>query len=619
MSRPPRAPWLASRVGCAILLTSVFILVALAPRPAAAQQAGAPAPPVNTQGEQAAGAQPARPEPGAGVQPTPPPTTEIKPTPPPPVEARPPEAVPPAAPQPPVLQKDEQKDAGYLPGYKPYPSFNLGPHVPRTGALPGGVTPGYGAPMPPGEWVFTWSGYLSASAQFSTNTRLAPQPGQSSTVFHVTPETIDEYQSFVGTSTVPGQWVAMNFKYGNRDVTTVLTLSTWNPTESTTFYQLGSQGFVNNAYVDYNLPAWGKFNLKATIGYFFNNYGNLGQYGPGIYQSPIVGGPRGLGLDLLGQYQLDPQTVLLVEGGFMGNRNGKAPAGTTPANPNSGADPSFPGAYVAHLHGGIIRRGPLVLKMNLHWLYNFAQDDRPQQNCFVIDGVFACRANSDNMTTRGIDEAYIPDAHIAVYGIDATASHPVWGQLSAGGSHVSAANAFLLRGLLTYGGEGQPLTERWLGVETGGTGQMDVAGINYSGSVGRMLAAPAPFDPNGPDLIINAGAIVAHSNTADPLSRYDGRLRYKYGIDAYYAFLPYMGAGARFDQVVPNTAVPAETFEVLAARLVFKTDWASRETITLLYAKWFYGTESHREYSSGTFDFQRLDDQLFALNVNMWW
>jgi hypothetical protein len=113
--------------------------------------------------------------------------------------------------------------------------------------------------------------------------------------------------------------------------------------------------------------------------------------------------------------------------------------------------------------------------------------------------------------------------------------------------------------------------------------------------------------------------VVARGDTPDPLSRYDGRLRYKYGVDAFYAFASFMGAGVRFDQVVPNTAAPAETFEVLATRLVFKTDWSSRETISLIYAKWFYGTDTHREYSSGTFDFQRLDDQLIALNVNMWW
>ena len=94
---------------------------------------------------------------------------------------------------------------------------------------------------------------------------------------------------------MPGSWVQMNFRYGNRDVTANLTLSTWNPSQPTTFYQLGSQGFVNNAYLAYNIPAIGKLRLRANLGYFFYNYGNLGQYTAGMYQMPYVGGARGVG------------------------------------------------------------------------------------------------------------------------------------------------------------------------------------------------------------------------------------------------------------------------------------------------------------------------------------
>ena len=45
-------------------------------------------------------------------------------------------------------------------------------------------------------------------------------------------------------------------------------------------------------------------------------------------------------------------------------------------------------------------------------------------------------------------------------------THPVWGLLAIGGSHIDAHNAWPLRGLLTFGGEGRDLTERWLGVDT---------------------------------------------------------------------------------------------------------------------------------------------------------
>jgi hypothetical protein len=307
---------------------------------------------------------------------------------------------------------------------------------------------------------------------------------------------------------------------------------------------------------------------------------------------------------------------LIVEEGFMGSRNGRAPSGNTPANPNGAADPTFPAAFIHHLHAGLIRRGPITFRLNLHWMVNWAQDDRVQSNCFIsAQGVFDCRPNVDNMVTRPVDEAHIPDPSLSVYAGDVEVSHPIWGQVGVGASHIDASNAFLLRGLLTYGGEGQQLTERWLGVSTGGTGTVDVAAINYNASVGRMLAAPGAFSSSGPDLILNAGAVVAISHTADP--KYDDRLRHKFGVDAFYSILPYVGAGLRFDRVVPNSKDSSETFHVIMARLVFKSDWASRETISLIYAKWFYGVNSHPEYSSLVLPW--LDDQLFALNVNMWW
>ena len=204
-------------------------------------------------------------------------------------------------------------------------------------------------------------------------------------------------------------------------------------------------------------------------------------------------------------------------------------------------------------------------------------------------------------------------------------THPIYGLLAIGGSHIDAHHAWPLRGLLTFGGEGRDLTERWLGVDTRGTGQVDVAAINWSGSLGRILSSPRPFDANGPDLLINAGAVIANTHTRATAARtlhcFDDRLRYKFGVDALYAFLPYMAAGLRVDRVVPNSKDSNETFDVLAARLVFKTDWQSRESIMLLYAKWFYGPNTHPESSSvnAPGELLRLDDQLIAVNVNMWW
>ena len=515
-------------------------------------------------------------------------------------------------PEPAQLTKDEVPDPGYLPGYRRVPSLGLSPYTPAVGAFPGGLTPGFGAPMPPSDWTFEFTGFMNMSAQYGISKRPDPAPGQSSTVFHVPPQTVDEYQSFVGTATVPGNWVQMNFRYGNRDVSANLTLSTWNPSQPTTYYQLGSQGFVNNAFLNYNLPPLQRLKLHAMVGYFFNNYGNLGPYTAGIYQMPYVGGVRGIGEVVGGEYPLTPQVSFVLEDGFMGNRNGRAPAGIEAANPNGSADPLFSSSYIHHIHFGVIRKTDVTLQATLHWMVNWAQDDRPQ---YDVNG----NPMQDNMVTRGINEAHIPDGRIDVFGLDARMIHPIFGLLALGASHIDARNSWPLRGLLTFGGEGQQLTERWLGNDTQGTGKIDVAGINWSASLGRILSAPKPFDANGPDVALNVGAVVATTDTASP--GFSGRTRYKFGGDALYAFSPYMAIGGRVDRVVPNSKDSAETFHVVAGRLVFKTDWQSRESIMLLYARWFYGDHTHPEYSSLTnnLPLPRLDDQLIALNVNIYW
>jgi hypothetical protein len=587
------------------------IVALLLPGKLAAEEAATPAP------EPAAPVQPAAaPEPAAPAQPaaTPEPAAPAQPAPAAspgaqaapsanPAGATPVTTVTPASPEATPPMKDELTDAGYLPGYRSQRSLSLSPYSPQIGGLPGGVTPSFLAPMPPGEWTLRFNGFLTASAQFSTNERLQTAPGQSTTVFHAPPGTIEDYASFLSTSSVPGQWVAMNFQYGNRDVTATVNITTWNPTDPTTYYAIGSQQFLGNTYLNFNIPQLiEKLRMTGKAGYFYNSYGSLGQYSSGMYQNVIGAGVRGVGGTLTGEYDLTPKLTFVLEEGFVGNRNGKAPSGIAPAGPNGGYNPVYPGAYVQHIHAGLVRRGDTTVRAQLHYIINWAQDERTQLPV-------------DNQVTRAIDESYIRDASMAVYTADVNLSHSAYGTLAIAASHINASYAATLRGVNTFGGEGQTLTDRWLGDESYGTGTVNVVGINYSGSLGRILAHPRPFDASSPDLTINAGAVLANSHSSNPL--FDGRVRYKAGLDLFYNFMANMGAAIRVDRVAPNSKDSGETFHVVAPRLVLRTGWTSRENISLMYAKWFYGPRTHGE-GSGVLP-PRYDDQLFALNVNIWW
>jgi hypothetical protein len=523
---------------------------------------------------------------------------------------------------------DAIANPGYVPGYRTYQGLSLGPSVPRVGALPGGVTAGYSAPMPLTQWTFRLGGSLNDSFQSSLGHRMVTGPGQTSTVFHIPPQVIDEYASFLGTSTMPGQWVALNLAYGTPVVSANLSLSTWNPTDPTTYYQIGSQGFIANAFLEFNPSPLGDLKTRALVGYLYNVYGGLGTYGLGMYTNPLIAGVRGVGEDVLGEYRLTPTLTLLVEEGFMGGRNGKVPDGVVPDGGNSGANPIFPAAWIAHLHLGLLRSGPTAIKAQLHWLTNWAQDDRVQ--CQGTSNLYPCL---DNPVSREIDESYVPDGHLNVVGADVNVSSASWGYLGVAASYTSGVAAYPLKGLNTFGGEGQVLTDRWWGSATGGTGALYVAGLNWSASLAKLLSGRLPFRSDGPDVTLNAALVVAYTTAqASAVSgatlpgalppdtdQFNHRLRYKAAVDGLYTLWSWMAAGLRVDRVAPTSKDSAQTFYVLAPRLVFRTNWGARETIALIYGKWFYGPNTHPDGSSIIAPDGRLDDQLIALNVNLWW
>jgi hypothetical protein len=198
---------------------------------------------------------------------------------------------------------------------------------------------------------------------------------------------------------------------------------------------------------------------------------------------------------------------------------------------------------------------------------------------------------------------------------------------------VTAHDAWPLRGLTTYGGEGQQLTDRWFGTASQGTGKLWAGGLNWTGSVRRILFRGAPVSSDDPDITLNVGLAVAYTLTnTQPLNgttnpsgqaldsdTFNHRFRWKAGVDALYNILPWMGLELRVDRVAPNSKDAEETFYVVSPRVVFKTSWISHETIQLIYGKWFYGADTHPEASSLVSGDIALDDQLIALNANMWW
>ena len=498
---------------------------------------------------------------------------------------------------------DELAEPGYLPGYKRYFGLGMSPNVPTVPGLPGGFTPGYAAPVPAKNWTFSFTGSANISLQPTGTMRHNVQDGQSSFVLHTPPRVIEEYSSFTSSSSVPGNWVSLKFTYGTPRVAAIVSVDTWNPTDPTSYYQLGSQSYVNNAYLAFTPVPIGKLRLRINAGQLTANYGFLSKWNGGVYVNPMAAILKGIGETVIAEYDLTDKVTLTAEHGVMTTRDGTPPIGYVTEASNGYRRQFMAGAIIDHAHLGLATKGPYEVIAELHYIDAFYQDERGQ-------------SPTDNPQTPEIDESHIRDPRIRVFAGDFKVNHDSFGQLALGLSFIDAKYAYPLTGLMTYGGDGGWLTDRWFGVTTGGTGKLLVSALNYSTSIGKLINYPAPFSGNGPDLLINTG--VHWTKTWTDFQPYDGRVRWKGTVDALYVFMRYVAVGTRVDHIVPNSYDSGETYNVLAPRLQFKTDWTSREALTLLYARWFYGPRSRNE-GTGLRTPDRLDNNLFALNFNIWW
>jgi hypothetical protein len=503
--------------------------------------------------------------------------------------------------------KDELSEPGYVPGYRRHVGLGMSPYAPQYEALPGGFTPGYGAPMPTKNWTFTFSGSANVSAQYTGMKRKGATEDQSGFTWHSPPRAIEEYSSFTSSTTVPGHWVSLKFTYGTPKVAAIMSVDTWNPTLPTSYYQMGSQSYVNNAYLAFSPDPIGKVRLRVNAGQMSPNYGFLSKYNGGVYVNPMAAILRGIGEAVIAEYDVSDKVTLSVEHGFMTTRDG-TPPGTASmpyyAQPSNGYRRQYwAGAFANHAHLGLRTKGKYEILAEIHYFDLFYQDERAQSAW-------------DNPQTPAIDESYVRDPRVRVLSADFKVDHESFGALALGLSYIDSKYSYGLKGFQTYGGDGEWLADRWFGVTTGGTGKLFVAAANYAFSLGKIINYPAQFSGNGPDLVVNTG--VHWTKTWTDFQLFDGRVRWKGAFDAMYTFMRYVGIGARFDHIVPNSKDSDETYNVLATRLQFKTDWTSRENLSLIYARWFYGPHTRNE-GTGLRTPDRLDNHLIALNFNIWW
>lgn len=503
---------------------------------------------------------------------------------------------------------------GYVPGYRRHTSLGVPTYVPHTPSPFSGVAAPYASRTPPDVWTFTYSGFFAAGVKASLRDRArAPVAGQSEVALRNSQDTGGGF----GAGAALGSWVQLNFAYGNRYATAHVQIDTWNPSRATNFTQLGSQNFIDSAYMTLRAPPLGKARLGWTLGAFGNTYGALGNYGGGMFQA-VVGRVSGVGVNTALEYDLTDTLVLTAEHGI--HTMDKAPNGA----PESYGWAYGPTPWVNHAHLGLIRNGDLTLQGTLHFLDNWSEDERgllppkiPRPNSAPSED------RDPRPETDRLDESYLRhDGRLTSYGADLKFRGWNWMQGGVGVSHAKATDAYALRGLsVFFAGDGQTLSRDWLGPHSLGNGALTGLSAEVSASWGTLWRKPAPFFGEGFNVTTSIGGQYAvfsvEEPTARPQERRDGWSMYRVGLENWASILPWFGAGLRIDQVNPHLDREDQTYYALTTRLVFRTNWNTHEQVTLQYNKWFYGEDAPVNFRKPPAEL--LDTDIISLGFGMWW
>jgi hypothetical protein len=508
---------------------------------------------------------------------------------------------------------------GYVPGVPTRQSLGLSPYSPQgTSALPGGVTPAFGAPVSADDYKFDFHGYMQAPLRAGIGSRDAPTADQHKLQLHTPPLVPGEYGFFDYTGSVPSPWVQLNFSYGNSRVSATAIVAAWRTSEDMVAvgnFEPASQVGVNNAFLTYTPGPLGPLRVKVKLGAFPDRYGAMAEYDEGRYGTAVIGKIFGVGETITAELTLADTLSLQLEQGIKGNFD-KPPVGLVQDNSNQFAR-SWEGATFAHhAHAGIAWNE--IVQAGLHYIRSSSQDDRAVRLTRPVDDPATMVDESKLATYDGT----LADGSLTVLGAEAAVRGGRFGRFYAGVARTTLSHTETLSGLVQVlnTGSGYSFMERYLGQASHGNGRLFTLGSEYTISFGKLTRYPEDFWGEGTDVLVSVFGM--YNRVASDDAAYDGLQSYKLGTEVTYAALPWLAVSGRVDRLVPDTRNSGRSFAVVSPKLVFRTSWQTREALTLQYSKWFYGSSpSYEGDRIGLMNNpgQKLDDQMVAVYASMWW
>ena len=448
--------------------------------------------------------------------------------------------------------------------------------------------------IPPSEspqYVLDFHGYLLVPLRVGVHEREDPLPGQSDTVLHTPPLIPQDLRSFEYTGVVPTPWAQLNFTYGNSTISGTAILAARAFTDATGLFDPVEQIGLTDAFVSVNLtkPMGTPFEVK--VGAMTGRYGIMGMYDMGRYGTPLIARTNSVGESVTVGFRTG-QTTFVIEQGLGGQIN-RSPRGIVPAGWNDFGNPETGTSFVTQLHGGLSYADRFQL--GLHYLAAFSQDDRSE--------------------TPGS-----PDGRIVTMGADARLTAGRYGHLYAGVARTTASNSGVVGGVIEIlNARGGPeLIEEYLGPDSGGDGALTVFGAQYDLSTSRLVFGDK-FKGTSPDLLFSLFGMAAAVESDDDVA--DGTLKLKGGFETTYTMLRWFGLGARVDHVRLDNDEDRQSFNVISPRLLFHTDWQSRDQIVLQYSYFGYGGDVQVQTGFPPVDDPSAnpDKHVFSLSAIFWW
>jgi hypothetical protein len=529
------------------------------------------------------GAPPAAP--AEAQPPLPPPPVAETPPPPPPAEA-PPVMIPVPPTPPPQPQKKapaekRKKDLETTIGMDPT-QHDIGPEADMLGVVDLGVPR-----LKTKGWKYALHGFFRAPMRLGIGPRGDLQSGlQWHSPAHVPGLDATDWR-YTGLTPNPGGSLYLNIANPNVSANVIITTDTLNDSSYDNLVKIGG---VAQAYVTLK---WGDLfgNLGGvawTIGAFSNRYGVAGpkQESTGYYGTYLFGRTHVAGEALTGNLDLNEHWQLVVEHGFGAKLevvpfvpydHSNTPPPLAPYLPQQGPVPQG-STFLHHAHVSLL--ADEWLQISGHYLYSFTPDDYARSiGSLATTG--PVRSQPGHMTVYG-GEVHVDTSQLNAY---------------AGYSHIDAVGLFPLAGAIEviHGADGLGFKENYFGpihpivsdyqtmanVAREDSGKVDSVHFQASTHLASLMGRPR----GGPDLGLGVFAMYNHIDS--PSNKQD---RLKFGADLDAMIASFMAVGVRFDRVMPNAGDTTVAYSAISPRLIFHTNWLSREYVIVSYSRYIYGS-----------------------------